>query len=220
MKQLTTLDASEMRQLYQRLAPWYDTTLWVYYLVGFRVMHYRRLAVKGLGLQRGACVVDLGCGTGLNFPLLEKAVGPEGRIIGVDLSADMLQQARQRVRRAGWENVELIEADCAAYRFPAGGVDGVLSTLALVIVDEYDDVIRRAAATLQPGGRLALFGMKRPEDWPEWLVRLGAWVQQPFGVRLSYANRRPWKALRRHLQEVSYEERYFGAAYISVGEAR
>lgn len=216
---LVTLNQTEMRRLYQRLAPWYDTTLWAYYLVGFRVMHYRRLAVRGLNLQRGDTVVDLGCGTGLNFPLLEEAVGPEGHIIGVDLSEAMLEEARQRVRRAGWKNVELVASDAAAYRFPAH-VDGILSTLAMVIVDEYDGVIRRGAEALRPGGRMALFGMKRPEGWPKWLVQLGAWVQRPFGVRLGYAGRRPWESLRRHLREVSCEERYFGAAYISVGEVR
>ena len=219
MERHTTLSQPEMRRLYQRLAPLYDASLWGYYLAGFRVMHYRHLAVRGLGLRRGDTVVDLGCGTGLNFRLLREAVGPEGRVIGVDLSAAMLKQAGVRVRRMGWQNIELIEADASKYSFPEG-LSGILSTLAMVVVDEYDDVIRRGAEALCPGGRMALFGMKRPEGWPEWLVRLGAWVQRPFGVRLGYAERHPWEALRRHLHEVAFEERYFGAAYISIGEAQ
>src|SRR5260221_8780385 len=58
---------------------------------------WREKAVQRLDLQSGDLVVDMGCGTGLNFALLQAAVGPEGRIIGVDLTDAMLDHARQRV---------------------------------------------------------------------------------------------------------------------------
>lgn len=215
---MSTLSTSQMRRLYRRLAPYYDASLWAYYLAGFRVMHYRRMATDALNVQRGDTVVDLGCGTGLNLPLLREAVGSEGRVVGVDLSEAMLEEAAARVRRAGWQNVELVRADAAEYVFPER-TDGILSTLAITIVDEYDDVIRRAAEALRPGGRMTLFGLKKPDGWPTWLLRLAVWLNKPFGVSLDYAGRRPWAALRRHLREVRFEELYFGAAYLSVGEA-
>jgi demethylmenaquinone methyltransferase/2-methoxy-6-polyprenyl-1,4-benzoquinol methylase len=52
----------------------------------------RKRAVRALNLQRGDTVVDIGCGTGLNFPLLQGAIGPEGTIVGVDLTDAMLSQ--------------------------------------------------------------------------------------------------------------------------------
>ncbi|WP_216699700.1 methyltransferase domain-containing protein [Arthrobacter sp. H5] len=74
----------------------------------------RRLGIELLGLQAGDQVLDIGCGTGLNFALLQKEIGPSGTIVGVDRSADMLKLARRRADRNGWTNVILIEADAVA----------------------------------------------------------------------------------------------------------
>lgn len=215
---MSTLSTSQMRRLYRRLAPYYDAALWAYYLAGFPIMRYRRHAIEALSLRRGETVVDLGCGTGLNVPLLREAVGPEGHVIGVDLSGAMLEEAEARVRSTGWANVELVQADAAEYVFPSD-IGGILSTLAITIVDEYDDVIRRGAEALRPGGRMALFGLKKPGGWPEWLLRLAVWVNKPFGVTLDYADRHPWESVQRHLREACFREMYLGAAYLSVGEA-
>jgi ubiquinone/menaquinone biosynthesis C-methylase UbiE len=79
---------------------------------------WRRRAVNMLGLKHGDLVVDIGCGTGLNFALLQEAIGPEGKIIGVDLTDAMLDQARRRVTDHGWNNVQLVQDDAAKYEFP------------------------------------------------------------------------------------------------------
>lgn len=213
---MPTLSTAEMRRLYQWFAL-YDAWLGGYYLAGFRVAHYRRLAVEGLNLQRGDTVVDLGCGAELNLPLLREAAGPEGRVVGVDLSEAMLERAEARIRRAGWQNVELVRANAAEYVFPQN-VGGILSTLAITTVDEYDAVIRHGAEVLRPSARMALFGLKNPERWPEWLLRLAVWLNKLFSVSLDYAGRRPWASVGRHLREVYFQELYFGAAYLSIGE--
>jgi len=83
--------------------------------------------------KRGDTVVDIGCGTGLNFALLQDVIGPEGQIIGVDLSDAMLDQARQRVTEYSWKNVTLIQADAAQFEFPTTNVGGIISTLALTL---------------------------------------------------------------------------------------
>ena len=87
----------------------------------------RRAAIDALDLTRGARVLDVGCGTGLNFPEVSAAVGPTGRLVGVDASSAMLQQARGRVGRHGWSNVTLVEGDAAQ-----------LDTL---VSDEFDAVL-------------------------------------------------------------------------------
>ena len=134
---------------------------------------------------------------------------------------DLLAEAGHlhRVERTGWGNVELVESDAADYAFP-GNIGGVLSTFAMTMVDDYDGVIRRAAEALPPGGRLAILEMKRPEELPEWMVRFGAWFLRPFGVSPAYAERTPWESVRRHLDEVLYEEFYAGAIYLCVGQRR
>ena len=79
---------------------------------------YRLFAIKKLSLQRGNCVIELGSGTGLNFPFLMEQIGPEDRVVGIDLTPGMLDIAQERVERSGWNNVELVQSDVAAYDFP------------------------------------------------------------------------------------------------------
>jgi demethylmenaquinone methyltransferase/2-methoxy-6-polyprenyl-1,4-benzoquinol methylase len=163
--------------------------------------------------------VDLGCGTGLNFPLLERAIGREGRIIGVDITPGMLDRARRRIRASNWENVDVVQADLGEYSFPAS-VDGVISTYAITLAPRYDEAIRRAARALQPAGRMVILDLKRPRNWPEWLIRFGAWLNRPFGVTLDLSERHPWESLKLHMREVSFTEHYFGGGYVAVAEAR
>lgn len=91
----------EVMNLYRKRARRYNFTANLYYLAGFREWAYRQRAVEALNLQQGDTVVEIGCGTGLNFSLLHQAVGPTGRVIGVDLTDAMLAQARQRVAENG-----------------------------------------------------------------------------------------------------------------------
>ncbi len=88
-----------MRDLYRKRARNYDRTQWLYRAAGFRVGWYRRQTIDALRLSLGDTVVDLACGSGLNFPLLYRAVGPTGRIVGVDLTDSMLQRAQARVEK-------------------------------------------------------------------------------------------------------------------------
>jgi ubiquinone/menaquinone biosynthesis C-methylase UbiE len=212
------LTKSETRALYRRRARHYDAAAHFFDLLGFAERQYRRAAVAALRLRPGARVLDIGCGKGLNLPLLERAVGPAGRVFGVDLSDAMLLRACERVRRAGWSNVRLTQGDAAEYDFPPA-LDGIISTFALTLIPEFDDVVRRGAQALAPGGRLVVLDFKRPERAPRWLVRLGVLVNRPFGVSLDLAERHPWEAIGHHLDHVTTEELYHGFAYLCVGEA-
>lgn len=207
---------NEFRERYGRLARFYDPAMWLYRLAGMRIDAYRRAAVERLRLEPGATVVDLACGTGLNFPHLETAVGPTGRIIGVDLTPAMLAQADKRARHCGWNNIELINADISQYRFPAEA-DAVLATLALGVVPDYDAILARAAGSLRKGARIADFELKWPERWPRWLARLAARLNRPAGVTPDIVDRNPSRAIRRWFSSVQYAEVYFGAAYICSG---
>ncbi|MDN5761814.1 MAG: methyltransferase domain-containing protein, partial [Microlunatus sp.] len=71
----------------------------------------RQVGIDALDLRPGDRVLDIGCGTGLNFELLKQSIGADGRIVGVDLSAQMLAQAARRVERREWGNVILVRAN-------------------------------------------------------------------------------------------------------------
>src|SRR5262245_49010110 len=150
---------------YRRRAKGYDAS-------GIRALEpWRKEAVKLLHVGPGDHVVDIGCGTGLNFALLQEAIGPEGRIIGVDLTDAMLDQARQRVARHGWTNVELVQSDAAQYAFPSR-VDGIISTFALTFIPQGARVIEHGCRALAPGRHWVVLDMAWPEGWPQWLRHL------------------------------------------------
>lgn len=203
--------------VYRRRAANYDRTSKLYRLLGFREDRYRRLAVEALALSPGDTVVDVACGTGLNFALIEERIGPSGRLIGVDVTDAMLERAGERVEREGWPNVELVRQDAAEYDFPPG-VDGILSTCAITLVPEYDEVIARGADALAPGGRFVVFDLKEPPRWPEWAIEAFVAVSRPFAVTRDLGERKPWESIARHFRVHATTELYAGAAYVAVGE--
>src|SRR5438270_9991428 len=71
-------------ETYRKKAKHYDITSRLYPVPGYPQRAQRRQAVQTLGLRAGASVIDVACGTGLNFPLIEEVIGPGGRIVGVD----------------------------------------------------------------------------------------------------------------------------------------
>lgn len=203
---------------YQRHARKYDLAIKLYGLLGLHLEEYRSRAVELLRLKRGDCVLDFGCGTGLNFPLLIKAIGSEGQLIGVDLSSEMLACAQERVNRSNWKNVKLIHSDIAAYDFP-GGVNGVLTTGVFGYVIEREKVIENISKALVPGGRLVIVDGKRPDRWPVWLFKLFVWFSSPFGVTQDYFDSHTWESVERFFQDTTFEEVYGGLLYISSGTA-
>lgn len=207
----------KIQDLYRIRAKHYNLTANLYYLIGFREWLYRQRAVDALQLKEGDIVVEIGCGTGLNFPLLQRSVGPGGKIIGVDLTDRMLEQAERRISRHGWSNVELVWDDAAAFAFPEGA-NGVLSTFALTLMPEYDRIIRAGRDALAPAGRFAVLDLKKPANTPQWLTRLMIRLTAPFGVSLDLAVRHPWESIECYFPVNFYEEYFFGFVYLSVGE--
>lgn len=213
---MSPLDHDRIAALYRRRAFHYDFGVRLVRLFGSRYLTHLEMAVGALGLRPGDRVVEIACGTGLNFPALVAAVGPGGRVIGVDLTDAMLERARRRVRRAGWRNVELVHADAATWPFPPG-IHGILCTAGLSLISEYDDVIERAATALAPGGRMVVYDFKRREGGSGWSARLQALLRRPFGQTRDLAERRPWESLARHLPDFEMTELYGGSAYVAVG---
>ena len=205
---------------YRKKAKHYDITSRLYPAPGYPQRTQRLRTVHALGLRPGDTVVDMACGTGLNFPLLEKAVGPGGRIIGVDLTDAMLARAQDRIKTNGWGNVSLVQADAAGFDFPAG-VNAILSTYAMTQVPECAEVIAHGAKALSAGGRWAVLDLKVPGKTPGWLARLGTATVRPFASIDQWIMRRPWETIRVAMQEEladpSWTELFFGTAFLATG---
>jgi len=213
------ISRQNVQDMYQSGAKHYNFTTVLFRLIGLRMKSYRLLVIKKLSLQRGNCVIELGCGTGLNFPFLMEQIGLEGRLIGVDLTRGMLDIAQVRVERSGWKNVELIQSDIAAYVFPEG-VNSVLSTGVFGYIPEYDRVIKAISQSLVPGGHLSILDGKQPENLPSWLFKIVLKLGGPFGYTPEYFNVRPWESVERYFKETSFETRYGGMIYILSGGRR
>ncbi len=211
------LEKDEIRDLYRKRAKRYDFSANLYYLIGFREAKYRKMAISQLALKPGDTLVEVGCGTGLNFRYALHDLGQTGKLIGVDLTDAMLQQAETRVKTNNWGNVTLVQSDAAQYSFP-DNVNGVFSSFALTLVPEYQSIIERAWHAMPKGGRLVILDLKKPEAWPLWVAKLGVVITKPFGVSLDISDRKPWEVMKRYFRNVTVTDLYGGFVYIATGE--
>jgi ubiquinone/menaquinone biosynthesis C-methylase UbiE len=207
-------------ETYRKKARHYDITSRLYPVPGYPQRAQRLRAVQALGLRAGDSVIDIACGTGLNFPLIEKVIGPDGRIVGVDLTDAMLARAQDRIDTNGWRNINLVQADAVDYEFPTA-VDAILSTYALSQVPESAEVIAHGAAALSGGGRWVVLDLKVPDHTPGWLMHLGTALVRSFASIDEWVTRRPWEAIRAGMQEeltdLSWTELFFGSAFLAAG---
>ena len=201
----------------------YDVVSWLFPVPGYPQRGQRRRAVGALGLRPGDTVVDMACGTGLNFSLIQRAIGPDAaRLIGVDLTDAMLAQAQRRVQRSGWSNVTLFQSGASEFEYPSE-VDGILSTYAMSHVPDAASAIAHGAAALSHGGRWVVLDLKVPDSVPRWLERLGIVIGRPLGSIDQWAARRPWEALRTAMSDelagLTWSELFFGSAFLAAGRA-
>ncbi len=147
---------------YDRVARFYST-LEPLYLV---FPPARRRAVAALGLQAGDTVLEIGAGSGRNFPYLVEAVGPSGTVIGVDPSPGMLAEAGKLIQRRGWSNVQLLQQDATRLEVD-GEVDGVLFSLSYSAMPEPRPALARAWERLRPGARVVVMdaGLTQGGPW-------------------------------------------------------
>jgi SAM-dependent methyltransferase len=112
-----------------------------------------RRVLLDAGLQRGMRVADLGCGAGMVTALLAELVGPRGHVVGIDLSAAQLAQAREGLNGSG-ANVHFVEASATATGLPPGSFDLVYCRFLLLHLPEPERALGEMWALLKPGGTL------------------------------------------------------------------
>jgi phosphatidylethanolamine/phosphatidyl-N-methylethanolamine N-methyltransferase len=148
-----------VRDFYGRWARLYDLLARRTPLVG----SLRARTADALALTPGDTVVDVGCGTGATLPYLRERVGPDGTVVGVDVTPEMLAQARNLVERRGWSNVHLALGDGGELPVAPGTVDAVVATFVVGMFEAPDDVVERWCDLLAPGGRIALLNAARSD---------------------------------------------------------
>jgi ubiquinone/menaquinone biosynthesis C-methylase UbiE len=153
-------------------------------------------------LKLGETVLDVGCGTGLSFAMLEEGVGPPGRVIGIEQSPDQLGLARALVGRNNWQNVTLINSPAEDVNIPVGA-DAALISFS-------HDIMRTAKAlenvirSLKPGARIVAVGMK----WAPWWalgVNLRTWRIARQFITTFEGFSRPWCHLDKLVSSLEVE---------------
>ena len=130
-----------------------------------------------LDLEPGETVLDLGSGPGLDALLAARQVGPTGRVIGVDMTPEMLARARQTAARAGAAQVEFREGRLEAVPVEDGSVDAVTSNCVINLVPDKAAVFREIARVLKPGGRVVVSDIVLERPLPEAVAKdVLAWV--------------------------------------------
>jgi len=150
-------DLAFIRRRYNRLAAIYP----VFEIIFALPRGIRARAVERLALNPGDRVLEIGCGTGRNFPHLIKAVGPDGRIYGVDYSDAMLARAHNLCRKNRWSNITLWQQDAQKLQMRET-VDAVLFSLSYSVIPDPRKALSCGWSHLRSGGRVVILDSPLP----------------------------------------------------------
>lgn len=200
-------DARAALAMYRVRCGFYDWQLAPYEAI-------RQTAIDRLQLQADEVVLDVGCGTGLSLEGLQRGVGEQGQVIGIDQCPEMVDAARQRVHRHGWSQVELrcvpvdqldlpVKADAALFHF----THDILQS---------QEALDHVLAHLKPGARVALTGLKWTSPWYGGLNAL-VWWNAMQSVTTLHGLEAPWQPLLDRGATLSFETFVMGTIYVAYG---
>jgi ubiquinone/menaquinone biosynthesis C-methylase UbiE len=187
-------------------------------IVGYDVA-FREQAVDKLDLNKGDIVLDLACGTGLNFQYLERKIGEEGKIIALDYSPEMLKKAEEKINRYGWRNIVLLERDASDFELDEE-VDAVLCTWAMVSIPDYKEALKNSIDALKESGKYVVLDFQLMSGIKGLI--LNPFYKMIFKATHQDVTREPWESMKYYLRGVEKED-YSGLVasyYIAVGIKR
>jgi len=177
-----TTHRQTMTNYYRIQSGIYDASRWTF-------LYGRSRIIDCLRIQPGERVMEVGCGTGSNFEMIQTCLQGAGELTGVDCSAPMLRKASQRVRTNGWQNVLLIDHEYGAESITRGGVDVVLISYSLSMIPNWEKALASAQLELRPGGRIGVVDFCKPANssklFSDWLAVNHVRTDQPYEQRLQ-----------------------------------
>ncbi|MGI8498382.1 MAG: SAM-dependent methyltransferase [Gemmatimonadaceae bacterium] len=183
----------------------------------FFMRSLRQRAVRLLTLKPGDRVLDMGCGLGGSFPHLVQAVGPSGEVVGVEISPDVTINARRRIAKHLWRNVQVIEADARTVAL-TGTFDGLLMFGAPDVYAS-PEALDNCFSHLGDNARVVLFGAKTVNSRAGGALSLlfrFAFAKLTFSStpRLDDA---PWQMVAARVSQFDVEALSFGWMFLASG---
>jgi SAM-dependent methyltransferase len=207
-----TPDPARALRDYRRLAPGYDAAC-------ATLGRVRRAAVAALALQPGETVHDVACGTGAALPLLAAAVGPQGHVVGIEQSPEMLALARRRLAAAGLSaRVTLVETAAQGAVLPRRA-DALLFCYTHDVL-QTPAALRAVFAAARTGTRVAVAGM---QFLPWWGGPVNLWLRLRARqyVTTFAGMRKPWVLLESHCPDLRVVRRFhLGTSYLATATYR
>lgn len=171
-----TRSKTEARATYTRMSRWYHL------LIDPFERRYRLAGLRMLAIRNGEQVLGVGFGTGEGLRVLAEAVGPTGKVTGIDIAEGMCHVADALLTRAGVRSrVTLVCGDATQMPFPAVAFDAIFMSFTLELFDtaEIPIVLAECRRVLRPGGRICVVAMASAEH-PGLMLRLYAWAHKTF----------------------------------------
>lgn len=167
---LASIDGSHVVAAYARWAPFYDRVF------GSLTAGPGRAAVGEMNKLPPGHILELGVGTGISLPLYDR----KHRIVGIDISRDMLERAEKRVAEEKLDHVEsIIEMDAANLAFEDGAFDAAMAMFVMTVVPDPDRVLDEMTRVVKPGGRVLIVNHFSVDKGPRahverWMSRFSA----------------------------------------------
>jgi phosphatidylethanolamine/phosphatidyl-N-methylethanolamine N-methyltransferase len=173
---MSSTSAPHESKIYHGLASWYERL--------FSPFFRRRIhaTIRSLNIPAGARVLEVGVGTGLSLESYPR----HAQVTGVDLSDAMLDHAREKISRHGWENIEVRQMDALNLDFPDESFDYVMAFHLVSVVPDSDRAMQEMARVCKPGGRLVIINhLRSPRRLIAGAVDLLAPVTRRLGWRTT-----------------------------------
>lgn len=197
---------------YDKLSVIYD------YISNWYYKKARNYAIEELELKKGQTVLNLPCGTGVNFKYFNEYLNNSGLIIGIDLSSGMLDKAKQKIEKSGWTNIdtELKNATKIDQEWLNGysnekiTVDAVFCDLGLSGLPEWQNIIDNMISILKPKGRIVILDwyLEKPSlrgDFVKWIGK--GEVDRPI-----------WQYLQTKVSDFKVDDSFnYGGVFVASG---
>ncbi|HLA42916.1 MAG TPA: class I SAM-dependent methyltransferase [Aggregatilineales bacterium] len=206
---------SRINQYYVRRAANYQATDHFVQLFGYKPrVELRRRLIEHSRLKAGDRVLDIGCGSGSNFPFIMEKIGETGELVGVDFSEAMLAQAQVMIEEHGWKNVHLVHEDAARLNM-GEDYDVVLSALAMVVIPEWEPALERAFEHVRPGGNFAIADLCASQRW--YMLPVNVFMDVFDSLLITDTTRRPWEVMKSWVEDYRREDWLLGYMYVASG---